>query len=47
MTNNFVLVNKGFDHKDNSGINLRTSPNVWIIAVNIEGKTSKIRLYMS
>ena len=33
-----------FDQKDTSGMNLRTSPSFWIIAVSIEGKTSKIGL---
>ena len=36
-----VLVIKAFDHNGTSGINLRTSPSFWIMAVSIVGKTSK------
>ena len=28
MTRHLMLVNKGFEHKDTSGINLRTSPQL-------------------
>ena len=43
MIKDLVFSNKGFYHKDTNSINLRTSSSLWIISVNIEGRTSKIR----